>query len=77
MSESCVARPLSLSACLIAAALALAGCDADPHVPAVVRAPSPVTSASAPRTSSTQAAAATLSTPPRSGLAPPVMHTVD
>jgi hypothetical protein len=61
-------RPLCCAAFLTAAALALSGCDADPHVPAVVRAPA---AASAPPAASAQAMAAP------NGLAPPVMHTVD
>ena len=54
-------------------ALALSGCDAaDPHVPAVVRAPASALSPSpSPAPSSTQAVAT------QNGLAPPVMHTVD
>ncbi|CAJ0795826.1 hypothetical protein LMG7141_03148 [Ralstonia condita] len=48
-------------------ALVLSGCDAaDPHVPAVVRAP-----ASVPPASPVQAVAS------QNGLAPPVIHTVD
>ena len=51
-------------------AFVLNGCNAaDPHVPAVVRAPASPLSPSLP--SSTQAAAV------QNGLAPPVMHTVD
>lgn len=51
-------------------ALVLGGCDAaDPHVPAVVRAPASLAS---PSTQSFAQPAAT-----QSGLAPPVMHTVD
>ncbi|MGM3275178.1 hypothetical protein [Ralstonia sp. 24A2] len=71
-----VSRPFVRPAMLAAAAFAvvLAGCDAaDPHVPAVVRAP---VSTLSPSPSSQQAAAA-LPTMPRDGLAPPVMHTVD
>lgn len=61
--------------CLVVAALAfaLAGCDAaDPHVPAVVRAPASALFASPSSPSSTPATAIW-----RGGLAPPVMHTVD
>ncbi|CAJ0814399.1 hypothetical protein [Ralstonia flaminis] len=68
-------RPFFRPAILVAVALnfALVGCDAaDPHVPAVVRAPASTLSLSP---SSTQAAA--LPTIARDGLAPPVMHTVD
>lgn len=55
-------------------ALALSGCDApDPHVPAVVRAPSSERSPSPAGSSPLSAQAAALP----SGLAPPVMHTVD
>ncbi|PLT16607.1 MULTISPECIES: hypothetical protein [Ralstonia] len=69
MSASRVAdRPLRRTACLTAAALALSGCDADPHVPAIVRAPAP---APAPPAASAQPMAAP------NGLAPPVLHTVD
>ncbi|WP_232314018.1 hypothetical protein [Ralstonia sp. A12] len=73
---SVASRPFFRPAMLAAAALAvgLAGCDAaDPHVPAVVRAPA---STLPPSPSSTQAAAA-LPAVRRDGLAPPVMHTVD
>jgi hypothetical protein len=53
-------------------ALALNGCNAaDPHVPAVVRAPASPLSPSPSSPSFTQAAAV------QNGLAPPVMHTVD
>ncbi len=53
-------------------AFALGGCNAaDPHVPAVVRAPASPLSPSPSLPFSNQAAAV------QNGLAPPVMHTVD
>ncbi|WP_316664005.1 hypothetical protein [Ralstonia psammae] len=65
---SAIRRVSTASACVAAlSALVLSGCDAaDPHVPAVVRAP-----AFAPPASPPQAVAS------HDGLAPPVIHTVD
>lgn len=57
-------------------ALVLGGCDAaDPHVPAVVRAPASLASPSTAPSPSAQSFAQPAAT--QSGLAPPVMHTVD
>ena len=79
MSESRAASRRLFSPVLLTAvafAFALAGCDAaDPHVPAVVRAPSQVSQSISSSPSSPQAAA--LPTAARDGLVPPVMHTVD
>lgn len=55
-------------------ALAVSGCDAaDPHVPAVVRAPASALSPSSAPSSPLSPRAVALP----NGLAPPLMHTVD